>query len=67
MGEGNIFTLCVSPHVGAVPPSANRGYPHQVLMGGPPPHQVLTGGPPILPNGGGVLHPVLTGGGTWGI
>ena len=48
MGEGNIFTLCVSPHP--------EEYPHQVLMGGTPilptrGYPILTDrGYPILPN-----------------
>ena len=38
MGEGNIFTLCVNPHLdgggGGVPHPANRGVPHPADGGG---------------------------------
>ena len=42
MGDGNIFSLCVSSHLDG------GGYPHQVLMGSTP---ILSdGGTPILPD-----------------
>ena len=57
MREGNIFTLCVSPHlVGRVPHPADRegvtpfpapgmgGVPHPRSSGGYPPAQVRMGG-----------------------
>ena len=44
MGEGNIFTLCVSPHPGVTPPAnrvippsgPDRGYPHLSWLGDTP-------------------------------
>ena len=71
MGEGNIFTLCVSPHLdqggGALrhPRSGWVGYPIPGLGGGTPsqvwmegtPSQVWVGGTPSQVWVGGVLHP----------
>ena len=56
MREGNIFSLCVSPHLQGVPPSTDGGVPIRTWWGYP---IILNGwGYPILPDGG-TLHPDL--------
>ena len=75
MGEGNIFTLCVSPHLErggrGVPhlrSGRGGGYPIPGLAGGEgTPSQVWLGGVPHPRSGRGVPWPGLDdwGGGTW--
>ena len=62
IGEGNIFSLCVSSHLkGGVPHPLTGGTPSHVQLGVPP-SQVQLGVPPSQVQAGGTLFPGPAGG-----